>query len=95
MVAIEDALSRTGSGPVRSFQFFIDDARSGAPRRFAVQARDEHRAREIAERILAESDHHLGVEVCENGTRVFGLGTLSVRTCCGLEPDAESEPAPG
>jgi hypothetical protein len=47
-----------------------------------VQARHEARARQIAERMHAESEHHHGVEVCEKGVRLFGLGSFALRTWC-------------
>jgi len=70
---------------MRTFHFYVDDRRCGSPRELRVQARDEPRARQLAERMLAESEHHLGVEVCERGSRLFGLGSFATRTWCELE----------
>jgi hypothetical protein len=78
---------------MRTFHFYIDDRRSGSPRELQVQARDEQRARQLAERMLAESEHHLGVEVCEQGVRRFGLGSFATRTWCELERNRPSNAA--
>jgi hypothetical protein len=75
---------------VRRFHFYIDDTRCDEPRVLLVQARDERRAREIAERMLTQSADHTGVEVCENGVRLFGLGSMARRTWC--ERDGAPEP---
>lgn len=70
---------------MRRFHFYIDDDRHAVPTEMTVEVATEARARELAERILAESSHHLGVEVCEDGERVLGLGSLGHRTICGLK----------
>ncbi|HEY2709610.1 MAG TPA: hypothetical protein VGI95_16290 [Caulobacteraceae bacterium] len=67
---------------MKTFHFYIDDAGSGAPRELVVETRDEARAREMAEEMLRQSPEHLGVEVCDGGARVFGIGSFSERTWC-------------
>jgi hypothetical protein len=69
---------------MRRFHFYIDDDRHSVPTELTVEVATEARARELAERILAQSPHHLGVEVCENGERILGLGAFAHRTICGL-----------
>jgi hypothetical protein len=73
---------------MRQFHCYIDDARMGAPRELVITAEDEDEARQIARQLLDESDHHLGVEVCESGVRVLGLGSFSTRTWCGVKQGA-------
>ena len=70
---------------MRTFAFFIDDRRCAEPRTITVETRDEGRARELAERMLAQSEHHLGVEVCDDGRRVFGIGSFGDRSWCERE----------
>jgi hypothetical protein len=80
---------------VRTFHFFIDDARCGDdPQQFTVSARDESRARQLAERMMAESLHHLGVEVWEDGKRLFGLGSLAGRSLRD-GPPPQTDPSEG
>jgi len=67
---------------MRTFHFYVDDARSDDPRELVVQTRDHLRAREMAEKMQAESEHHRGVEVCEKGSRLFGLGSFAARSWC-------------
>lgn len=68
---------------MRKFHFYVDDQRCGIPRELAVEAVNEARARQLAQRVLEDSAHHLGVEVCEGGERLFGLGSFATRTWCG------------
>jgi hypothetical protein len=72
---------------VRRFHFYIDDDRHARPTTLAVEVADEARARELAEQIFAQSPHHLGVEVCDGGNRILGLGAFAHRTICGLQAD--------
>lgn len=72
---------------MRRFHFYIDDQNHAHPVEFTVEVTGIARARELAEELLARSSDHLGVEVCENGYRVFGLGTFATRTHCGLRPE--------
>jgi len=53
-----------------------------------VKVPSEAEARRLAEQLFARSEDHLGVEVCEEGRRLFGLGTLANRTVCALQRPA-------
>ncbi len=67
---------------MRSFHLYVDDVREVQPRLMLLGVRDEARATAIARRVLGESEHHRGVELCENGVRVMGLGSFERRSCC-------------
>jgi hypothetical protein len=58
------------------FEVYIDDARYSTPTLLFIEVKDERRAREFAQMKLDEDARHRGVEVRENGVRLFGLGTL-------------------
>jgi hypothetical protein len=73
---------------MRQFHFYIDDKRSGVPREAVIEAEGEVEARELADQVLRECEHHAGVEVCERGVRVFGLGSFATRTWCGVKQGA-------
>lgn len=60
---------------MRNFAFLVDDDRYSVPTLTLVTTTDEVRAREIAQRILRDSAHHRGVEVCEDERRLFGIGS--------------------
>ena len=64
---------------MRTFQIYIDDDRYSVPTLHLATVAGEARALEIAKRLLEDSDHHLGVEVCEEGKPLFGLGSLARR----------------
>ena len=61
---------------MRTFQIYIDDNRYTVPTLHVATLTGEERALAIAEKLLAESEHHIGVEVAEDGRRLFGLGSL-------------------
>jgi hypothetical protein len=62
---------------LREFQFFVSDARYAVPSLYIVRAASEARARALAERMLADSPHHLGVEVVDDdGVRLFAIGDV-------------------
>jgi hypothetical protein len=56
---------------LRTFQLFIDDDRYSVPTLQLFESEDEAAARARARELLAESAHHRGVEVCENGVSLF------------------------
>jgi hypothetical protein len=58
---------------MRSFHILVSDDRYSVPNLRLIQAWDETAAREIADRVLAESGHHTGVEVWENDQQLFAL----------------------
>jgi hypothetical protein len=55
----------------------MEDDRYGTPTLIFLQMKDEQRVREFAQKILEEDERHRGIEVRENGARLFGLGTLA------------------
>jgi hypothetical protein len=55
------------------FVFLVRDDRYTVPNLRMLQAASQARARQLAERILEESAHHLGVEVWEADHRLFIL----------------------
>ena len=58
---------------MRIFEFHVDDRRYAVPTLLFAVHPDETLARAHARRLLRESEHYGGVEVFENGQRVFGL----------------------
>jgi hypothetical protein len=64
---------------VKTFEVYVHDDRYSVLTLHIISVRDEARVKEIAERLMAESEHHLGVEVSEDGRRLFGLGSFGVR----------------
>jgi len=70
---------------MRRFHFFIDDLNHSRPLEMTVELGDVALARALAEEILGRSPTHIGIEVCEDGRRVFGLGTFANRTHCGIK----------
>jgi hypothetical protein len=65
-----------GKGRVRDFELYIDDDRYCTPTLAFVTMSDERRVRDFARAKLEESRHHRGIEVREDGVRLFGLGSL-------------------
>ncbi|HWF76276.1 MAG TPA: hypothetical protein VN694_03780 [Caulobacteraceae bacterium] len=68
---------------MRDFELYIDDVRYRTPTLVFVHMADERRVREFALQKLDEDKRHRGIEVRENGVRLFGLGTLSAPPCEG------------
>jgi hypothetical protein len=56
---------------LRTFSLFTTDRRYSVPTLDFLVARDEVRARELARNQLLASEHHLAVEVHENGRPLF------------------------
>jgi hypothetical protein len=67
----------SGRRAVRTFELYIDDDRYSTPTLVLADVVDEERALELAKKKFAEDERHRGIEVCENGVRLFGLGTLA------------------
>ena len=66
--------------PVReTFEVYVDDDRYSVPTLHFIPAEHESMALKIARRLLDESPHHLGVEVCLEGRRLTGLGSFATR----------------
>jgi len=64
---------------LHTFEFYLDDDRYAVPTLQLVAADHHEDALIIAERLLEESDHHLGVEICLEGQRLAGLGSFARR----------------
>lgn len=62
-----------------TFEIYLDDVRYLVPTLKLIAAPDEDSAIKIAQLLLEESAHHRGVEVCQGGQRVAGLGTYADR----------------
>jgi hypothetical protein len=62
-----------------TYELYVDDARYAVPTLHFITAMTEAHAREVAERILRESNHHLGAEVRLEGQRLLGLGSFATR----------------
>ncbi len=59
---------------MRAYEVYIADDRYSLPTLRIVEAVDAFGAQETAERFMRESPHHLGVEVCDRGQRIFTIG---------------------
>ena len=62
-----------------TFEIYLDDDRYAVPTLHLVVADDAVIALAIAQRMLVDSPHHLGAEVCLDGQRVGGLGSFATR----------------
>jgi len=62
-----------------TFEIYLDDSRYAVPTLYLVPADDVEAARRIAERMLDESVHHRGAELCHEGQLLVAMGTLSIR----------------
>jgi hypothetical protein len=58
------------------FQIFVTDDRYSIPTLYIVEAASAARACELAEGIFAQSLHHLGVEVFDEGSCILTLGVV-------------------
>lgn len=61
-----------------TFEIYIDDDRYAVPTLHLVVAEDEDGAREAVERLLLESPHHLGAELCLNDEVLLRAGTYTL-----------------
>jgi len=59
-----------------TFELFIHDERYSVPTLRLISANGEAEARTIAEAVLGEGPHHLGVELCLEGARLLSLGSV-------------------
>lgn len=62
--------------PPETFEIFVDDDRYAVPTLHLVAADDVAAAFAIAQRMVAESPHHLGAELCLDGQRLAGVGSF-------------------
>lgn len=85
-------LDEDGAAPRHTFEVYIDDSRYTVPTLYLIAA-NEAGAIEAAQRMLADSPHHLGAELCLDGRRLIGFGTFATRRAGPGEP-AEPPPSP-
>jgi hypothetical protein len=73
------------------FEVFIDDDRYSVPSLYLITANSEARARAKAEELLRASDHHQGIELRQDGERIFALGSVALLPGpCGEALDEQS-----
>ena len=65
--------------PEATFELYLDDDRYAVPTLKLIEAGDEVEALSVARRLLHESPHHRGAELCRDGRRLAGLGTYATR----------------
>ena len=79
----EHTASRPGADaidmPPETFEIFIDDDRYAVPTLYLITAEDQAGAMRTAERMVADSAHHLGAELCQDGLRIAGVGSFALR----------------
>jgi len=61
-----------------AYEFYIEDCGQAALEFRVVIVRDEARARQLAEEILAESPQYVGLEVRLASRKLFALGSLDL-----------------
>jgi DNA-binding FrmR family transcriptional regulator len=69
-----------------TFEFFVHDDRYSVPTLQLIAAVDEAAARTAADMLLQASSHHLGVEVCREGSHLLALGVCVERRRTDEEP---------
>ena len=62
-----------------TFEIYLDDDRYSVPTLHLIVADDPAIALALAQKMVADSPHHLGAEVCLEGERVAGLGSFALR----------------
>lgn len=68
------------NGPfAQTYELYLDDDRYAVPTLHLIPARCEATALAIATRLLRESEHHRGAELCLGDERLAGLGTFATR----------------
>jgi uncharacterized protein YmfQ (DUF2313 family) len=60
------------------FEVYVDDDRYSVPTLYLIAAMSEHQARAKAQEVLDASDHHQGVELLQDGERLFALGSFAM-----------------
>jgi hypothetical protein len=63
-----------------TFEIYVDDDRYAVPTLHLVVADDPAMAHAIAQRLIDDSPHHLGAEICLDGERLDGLGSFALRS---------------
>jgi hypothetical protein len=71
--------------PQSIFEIYVHDDRYSVPTLHLLSTESEADARRVADALLDENAHHLGVELCRNGRLLVGLGALieTRRLRCG------------
>lgn len=64
---------------LHTFELYLDDDRYAVPTLKLIAADDEAGALQAAWRLMDESAHHRGVEICLDGERLSGLGSFAAR----------------
>jgi hypothetical protein len=62
-----------------TFEIYLDDSRYAVPTLHLVPADDVQAARLIAQKMLDESVHHRGAELCFDGQLLAALGTFAIQ----------------
>ena len=62
-----------------TFELYVDDDRYAVPTLHLISALDEKAAVEVAWKVLSESLHHRGAELCQGDQRLAGLGSFATR----------------
>ena len=73
-----------------TFEIYLDDDRYVVPTLHLVVVNNSEMALAIAKRLVDDSPHHLGAEICLDGERVAGIGSFALRQ---LPPDGPSREA--
>jgi hypothetical protein len=60
-----------------AYEIYLDDDRYKVPSFYLVEAKDEAAARRIAVELWKDSVHHRGVELRQDGVRLFGDGSMA------------------
>ena len=59
------------------FEIYLDDRRYAVPTLHLAPADDTAAAQMLAQRMIEESEHHLGAEICYDGELLASLGTFA------------------
>ena len=62
-----------------TYELYVEDDRYAVPTLLLISARSEAEAMETAWRVVAESIHHRGAELCLGGRRLAGIGSFAIR----------------
>jgi hypothetical protein len=63
----------------QTYELYVDDDRYAVPTLHLITAAREVDARERAWRIVAESIHHRGAELCQGEVRLAAIGSFVTR----------------
>jgi hypothetical protein len=60
------------------FEIYVDDSRYAVPTLHLAPAVDFADAERIVERLIAESEHHVGAEICFDGQQLAAFGSFAL-----------------